>query len=96
MILYVIPNPILPNPLEYGWYMHEQKFVPVMNSMPLLHTLLSIWTLHCGCRSSKCATKRCTCVAHNLKCIDLCGCSDEEECNNWNVDILSNEDSEEE
>ena len=91
----VIPNPIVPNPLVYGWYMHDQKFVPVMNSMTLAPKSI-IHLVKCGCRSSKCATKRCTCVAHNLICTDLCRCSDEEECNNWNVDILSNEDSEEE
>ena len=72
----VMPNPILPNPLEYDWYMQDQKFVPVMNSMPPAPESI-IHLVKCGCRSSKCATKCCTCVAHNLKCIDLCGFSDE-------------------
>ncbi len=62
------PNPILPNSLEYGWYMLDQNFVPVMNLMPPAPESI-IHLVKCGCRSSKCATKRCTCVAHNLNAL---------------------------
>ena len=44
----VVPNPVLPNPLKYGWHMEDLSFVPVMTTLPPAPDAI-LMLVKCGC-----------------------------------------------
>lgn len=74
----MVPNPVLPNPVNYGWRMEDSSFVPVMTTLaPAPDAILML--VKCGCSKTKCTTARCKCKANKLVCTELCVCGSEED-----------------
>lgn len=78
----IVAKPELPSPDEFGWKREEDKWVPVMTTLlPAPEAVIEL--VRCGCSKSRCSSSRCNCKKAQLRCTDLCGCSnDEEPCDN--------------
>lgn len=84
-------NPEIPSPEGYGWRLVDNKWTPVMTSLPPAPEAI-LQLVKCGCAKDKCQTKRCQCVKAGLKCTDLCKCSDDDEmCENTLPDVFDEE-----
>jgi len=76
--LYQHPN--LPSPDGYGWKIVD-GFLDIewMLRKPIPDVLIDF--MSCGCKKNMCKSNQCVCVAHKLKCTDLCTCCN---CSNAN------------
>ncbi|KAL9976959.1 hypothetical protein ACROYT_G014308 [Oculina patagonica] len=82
----VVPEPQLPSPETFGWKLEDDKWVPVMTSLPPAPEAI-IQLVKCGCVKSRCSLNRCNCRKAELKCTDLCSCADSgDPCDNQLVD----------
>ena len=88
----VVANCTLPSPENYGWELHEEKWVPIMTTLhPAPQAIINL--VKCKCSEERCSTNRCQCKKNGLYCIDLCGCSDNgEQCENVLDDDSDKED----
>ena len=70
------PFPELPPPTKYGWTLESGILVSVRSSglpAPLPVPML----IKCSCKASSCASSKYSCIHANIKCTELCGCSDD-------------------
>lgn len=66
----------LPPPTNYGWVLENDRLVPVRSSgLPAPLSVLVL--IKCSCKASSCASSKCSCMHANMKCTELCGCSDD-------------------
>ena len=66
----------LPPPTNYGWVLDNDRLVPVRSSgLPAPLSVLML--IKCSCKVSSCASSKCSCMHANMKCTELCGCSDD-------------------
>ena len=66
----------LPPPTDYGWVLENDRLVPVRSSG--LPAPLSVpMHIKCSCKASSCASSKCSGMHVNMKCTELCGCSDD-------------------
>ena len=70
-----MPKPQLPSPGTFGWKLEDDKWVPVMTSLPPAPEAI-IQLVKCGCIKTRCSTNRCNCRKAELKCTNLCSCAD--------------------
>ncbi len=69
----------LHSPIDYGWYESDGALKPLlMRKDAIPKSCVDILT--CNCK--ECATSRCTCRSHRLKCTSACGCSGGATCRN--------------
>ena len=67
--------------LESGWEEHVTGLSPIYYESEMAADLLS--KLYCSCSSKKpCSSEDCSCKINSLSCIELCACSDGENCFN--------------
>ena len=66
----------LPPPTNYGWVLDNDRRVPVRSSC-LPAPLSVLMLIKCSCNVSSCASSKCSCMHANMKCTELCGCSDD-------------------
>lgn len=60
-------------PLEYGWKNIGEELHPIPTTLePAPKSLIELQT--CGCATSKCATKQCSCLKAGKYCSDSCQC----------------------
>lgn len=65
--------PVIPGPNGYGWITEGGELkIQWMLRNPVPETLVDF--IACNCKKTKCCQKSCVCVAHGLKCSDLCNC----------------------
>ena len=88
-----VPNPQLPSPQNYGWQQFEDEWQPVKTKLPPAPEAI-IQLVKCGCSKERCSTNRCQCRKAELRCTDLCACSDSEPCDNVHDENESEDDSE--
>lgn len=70
------PCPNLPPPTSYGWVLENERRVPIRSSgLPAPLSILLL--IKCSCKASSCASSRCSCIHANMRCTELCGCSDD-------------------
>ena len=70
------------NPLEWGWKLQNNTYVPVMSDMNAApDTLLKM--VHCNCTTA-CSTTRCSCKRYGLFCSTACGPCQLDSCDNQN------------
>ncbi len=67
------------SPVDNGWYESDGELKPLLMRKDAIPTSC-VDILTCGCKH--CATSRCTCRSHRLKCIGACGCSESGMCRN--------------
>ncbi|XP_061913285.1 uncharacterized protein LOC133656293 isoform X2 [Entelurus aequoreus] len=62
-----------PSPIGNGWYIEDGELtVRWMTRNPAPDSVLQV--VHCGCKTSKCETERCSCMSAKMSCTDLCHC----------------------
>ena len=71
----IVPQPQLPSPDNFGWKLEDNKWLPVMTTLPPAPEAV-IQLVKCSCAKEKCSTNRCQCRKANLNCTDLCNCCD--------------------
>jgi len=90
-----VANPTIPSPESYGWKDGDSQWQPVINtSPPAPHVVL--YLVKCGCKKTRCLSKRCCRVRAKLTCTDMRGCTDTDEiCDNSlsHQDVVSDDDS---
>ena len=59
------------NPVNWGWKLVDNNFLPVMTSKPAAPDNL-LKMVHCNCTTG-CQTQRCSCKAYGLPCMSACG-----------------------
>ena len=72
-MLRLIKNPEIPNPINYGWILTEDKnsFIPKWSDLPVVSEVLR-QLIKCKCKK-KCSGN-CKCNTLDLKCTPLCAC----------------------
>ena len=73
----LVPAPSLPSPQDWGWSLENDQWVPLWTTLPdVVHSCQELISCSCvkGCRG------RCSCAKNDLRCSNLCRCS--EQCNN--------------
>ena len=66
----------LPPPTNYGWVLKDGRLVPVRSSgLPAPQSVLVL--TKCSCQASNCTSSKCSCMHANMKCTELCGCTDD-------------------
>ena len=79
---------------EWGWVSKDTGLHPVlMNIPPSSAELLKI--IRCNC-TTDCATARCTCKKHEMKCSMACGHCQGSSCSNANTFVEDEDDSDSE
>ena len=73
--IHVVPQPLLPSPDNFGWKLEDNKWLPVITTLPPAPEAV-IQLVKCGCAKERCSTNICQCRKANLNCIDLCSCCD--------------------
>ena len=71
----IVPQPQLPSPDNFGWKLEDNKWFPVIPTLPPAPEAV-IQLVKCGCATKRCSTNRCQCRKANLSCTDLCSCCD--------------------
>ena len=73
--------PVIPSPGDYEWQLENNEWAPVKTTeLPAPESVLHL--IKCSC-NQQCQTDRCSCRKANLKCTDMCKCSDEDDaCDN--------------
>lgn len=68
--IWIGEDPILIDPLSFGWEIKNEMFFPTRTTLPPApeKLLLAIW---CSCKTN-CDSKRCTCRKHGLECSFAC------------------------
>ena len=66
----------LPPPTNYGWVIENGRLVPV-RTFGLPAPLSVLMLTKCSCKASSCGSSKCSCMHANMKCTELCGCSDD-------------------
>ncbi|XP_061920275.1 uncharacterized protein LOC133660711 isoform X2 [Entelurus aequoreus] len=62
-----------PSPIGNGWYIEDGELtVRWMTRNPAPDSVLQV--VHCGCKTSKCETERCSCMSAKMSCTDVCHC----------------------
>jgi hypothetical protein len=89
----VVANPELPEPQHYGWDLVDGHFQPVMTSLPPAPDAVT-HLVKCSCAQTRCANNCCKCRTNGLHCTDLCNCSDDEPCENWEQSVLTDDEDE--
>ena len=74
------------DPLEYGWCLKGAtgsiKYPTVVPPDTTLAPEELLRVIKCGCTSSHCTSKKCSCKVAGLKCTILCLCRGGDECEN--------------
>ena len=91
----VVANPELPQPVYYGWDLVNGHFQPVMTSLPPAPDAVTN-LVKCSCAQTRCANNHCKCRKNGLRYTDLCNCSDDEPCENWEETPLTDDGDEDE
>ena len=89
----VIANPVIPSPLDYGWFLDEENSnSPVMtNNPPAPDAIMSL--VKCKRSRRKCSkSSGCSCVKASLSCTELCECSTSCENQEREQDVIVDED----
>ena len=91
--LALAPMQNLPPPIGHGWFLEEDKLVPVLMQKSCAPKGMLELTV-CHCRRSAC-TRNCSCKLNRLPCTEACSCmSDDDSCDNpFNNDSISCESS---
>ena len=76
-----VPEPQLPSTETFGWKLEDDKWVPVMTSLPPAPEAI-IQLVKCGCIKTLRSTNRCNCRKAELQCTNLCSCVDSDLCDN--------------
>ena len=81
------------DPLENGYFKHDGRLIPTITDLPPAPEAI-IEMVMCKCKGN-CLTNRCSCHSKELKCTDLCQCSDlcENDIDTVNSNIDSDYDS---
>ena len=90
-----VSEPWLPSPEAFGWKLEDDKWVPVMTSLPLAREVI-IQLVKCGCIKTRCSTNRCNCQKAELKCTNLCSCADSGDLCDNKLDTDAGDEKEEE
>ena len=90
-----VPEPQLLSPETFGWKLEDDKWVPVMTSLPLAREVI-IQLVKCGCIKTRCSTNRCNCQKAELKCTNLCSCADSGDLCDNKLDTDAGDEKEEE
>lgn len=78
----LVCNLIIPAPEGHGWTFCDQNQLQFyLMSLPAAPDAMLDMIL-CGCNKTKCRTGACSCLSVNLKCTDLCKCSNWENIHN--------------
>ena len=67
-------------PVEYGWYIKNSKYAPILTKDPVAPSELLKLTL-CNCKKG-CNSSKCSCKNMGLKCIPACGFCNGASCSN--------------
>lgn len=73
-----IANPSIPSPENYGWKKDNDKWLPVMTTIPPAPEAI-IEMVKCGSAKERCSTNRCQCRKAGLTCTELSTCSDDDD-----------------
>ena len=66
----------LPPPTNYGWVLKDGRLVQVRSSgLPAPQSALVL--TKCSCQASNCTSSKCSRMHANMKCSELCGCTDD-------------------
>ncbi|XP_014661606.1 PREDICTED: uncharacterized protein LOC106804783 [Priapulus caudatus] len=90
----VVANPELPSPDDYGWYLVEGQYRPVMTTLPPAPEAV-IHLVRCSCAKTKCSSNHCKCRKAGLRCTELCSCSEGDGCDNMPDDDVGQDDDDE-
>ena len=66
-------KPSIPSPEQYGWKLDDDTWVPV-KSLQLPAPLSVLQLIKCNCGKSRCRTTMCSCMKHEIRCSEMCGC----------------------
>lgn len=69
----IIPKPVLPSPLNYGWTLDGTTYTAVTSDLPPAPSAV-VELVKCGCTTSVCATSSCSCRKNCMACTELCVC----------------------
>ena len=73
-----MPNPVLPNPLNYVCHKQDLSFVPIMTTLPLAPDAI-LMLVKCDYSKTKSTTDRCKIKTNKLICTEfMCMCGSEE------------------
>ena len=90
-----VPEQQLPSPETFGWKLEDDKWVPVMTSLPPAPEAI-IQLVKCGCIKTRCSPNRCNCWKAELKCTNLCNCADSGDLCDNQLDTDAEDEEEEE
>ena len=68
------PSQELPLPTKYGWVLDNGISCRILR--PSCTTII-FWSMLIKCIASSCASSKCSCMHANMKCTELCCCSDD-------------------
>lgn len=71
----IIANPVLPEPLAFGWELVDDDYKPNFIASLPAETLIDL--TKCTCSQTKCTTNHCNCKNNNFNGTDLCNCNEE-------------------
>lgn len=66
------------DPVDHGWTVSTVPGVPFtpITTLNAAAPAALLELVKCNCKSSKCATRRCSCRSNSLTCTPLCNCED--------------------
>lgn len=83
-----------PSPVHHGWKISDDVLeIDWMVNEPVPRSLLQ--QIHCKCKKTSCEKLLCTCRASNLLCTELCFCYNCNNCNQTDVQPISDSDDDE-